>query len=116
MACSVRILPSAEEEVSEIVAHLKSQSDNAARRFISAYQKKLELLSTGIIDFGLSHLPELARLGYHACRAENYIILYCHDTNGIVIVHVFHQSRDYARLVLPLQTGKASEERRGEFN
>lgn len=108
MACEVRILPSAEEEVDETVAYLASRSKQAALAFLSAYQEKLELLASGTIDFGLSHLPELARLGYHACRAGSYIVLYYHDGDIIVIAHVFHHSRNYARLVLPPQEGDVS--------
>lgn len=101
MACEVRILPSAEEEVDETVAFLVGRSRRAAQAFLSAYEEKLELLASGTIDFGLSHLPELAQMGYHVCRAGSYVMLHYHDGDSIVIAHVFHQSRNYARLVLP---------------
>lgn len=111
MACEVRILPSAEKEVEEIVAYLMGRSEGAARRFVSAYRDKLEMLASGSVDFGLSHLPELAELGYHAFRAASYVVLCYRDENGgVVVAHVFHQ-RNYARLVLPPRRG--GEERMG---
>lgn len=101
MASEVRILPSAEEELSEVVGYLAVRSQQAAVRFLAAYEEKLELLASGTVDFALSHLPELARLGYHACRVQSYVLLYYREENAVVIAHVFHSSRNYARLVLP---------------
>lgn len=100
MASDVRILPSAEEEVAEIVAYLAGFSRDAARGFLEAYEERLELLASGTLDYALSHLPELAELGYHACRVRSYVMLYYHDGDDVVIAHVFHSSSDYARLVL----------------
>lgn len=71
----------------------------AARSFTTAYRRQLDLLASGVVDYGLCGLPELAERGYHSCRAASYIMLYCYDANDVVIAHVFHQGRDYARLV-----------------
>lgn len=101
MACNVRILPTAECEVAEIVEYLAGHGQNTARRFVSKYRSQLELLQSGTVDFGLSALPELAKLGYHACQVNSYVLLYYREGDEVVIAHVFHQSRDYARLVLP---------------
>lgn len=60
---------------------------------------KLELLSSGVIDYGLCKLPEIAKLGHHACRVNSYIMLYYFEDDAVVIAHVFHQRQDYARLV-----------------
>ncbi len=101
MACNVRILPTAEREVAEIVEYLARHGQNTVRRFVSKYRLQLELLQSGTVDFGLSALPALAELGYHACRVNSYVLLYYREGDDIVIAHVFHQSRDYARLALP---------------
>ena len=105
MGCNVRILPSAEQEVEEIVAYLAGHGPMTARRFVDAYRKQLDLLASGVVEYGLSALPELAELGYHACRATRYILLYYREGADVVIAHVFHESRDYARLVLPIDEG-----------
>lgn len=101
MASEVRILPTAREELEEVVAFLAGRSEGAAQSFLSAYEGKLRLLASGAFEYGLSHLPELARLGYRACRVGSYVLLYYRDGQDTVIAHVFHGSRDYARLVLP---------------
>lgn len=100
MDSKVRILPTAQREVKEIVAYLAGYGSKTARRFTDAYRHQLDLLSSGVVEYGLSALPELAELGYRACRANRYIILYYREGETAVIAHVFHGSRDYARLVL----------------
>ena len=99
MAYNVRILPSAEDEVDEIVEYLSHYGLQAAQHFVEAYRKQLNLLTSGVVDYGLSRMPELAQLGYHACHVNRYVMLYYREGDVISIAHVFHQSRDYARLV-----------------
>lgn len=47
----------------------------------------------------LSHLPELAALGYRPIHIKRYAALYKVTNDKIVIAHIFHQTQDYARLV-----------------
>ena len=99
MAYDVKILPTAEIEVEGIVEYLSGFGMQPARRFVEEYRHQLELLASGVIDYGLCKLPEAAKLGYHACRVNSYIMLYYFEDDAVVIAHVFHQRQDYARLV-----------------
>lgn len=99
MAYDVKILPTAEIEVEGIVEHLSGFGMQPARRFVEEYRHQLELLSSGVIDYGLCKLPEVAKLGYHARRVNSYIMLYYFEGDAVVVAHVFHQKQDYARLV-----------------
>lgn len=99
MAYDVKILPTAELEVEGIVEYLSGFGVRPARHFIEDYRRQLELLASGVIDYGLYKLPEVAKLGYHACRVNSYIMLHYFEGDAIVIAHVFHQGQDYARLV-----------------
>lgn len=101
MAYDVKVLPSAEleVEVEDIVEYLSGFGMQPARHFIEDYRHRLELLASGVIDYGLCKLPEAAKLGYHACRVNSYIMLYYFEGDAVVIAHVFHQRQDYARLV-----------------
>lgn len=99
MAYDVKILPTAEIEVEGIVEYLSGFGMQPARRFVEEYRHQLELLSSGVIDYGLCKLSEAAKLGYHACRVNSYIMLYYFKDDAVVIAHVFHQRQDYARLV-----------------
>ena len=108
MAYNVKILPTAEHEVDEIVSYLLGHGVNTTRRFIGKYRSQLELLASGIVDYGLSFLPELSELGYHACLVNTYVMLYYYEGDDVVIAHVFHQSQDYAALVIPRDVDDSS--------
>ena len=99
MAYNVKILPTAEQEVDDIV-DLLGHGIFTARHFPDKYRSQLQLLQSGVVDYGLSKLPELAVLGYHACLVNSYVMLYYYDNEDVVIAHVFHQSQDYAALVI----------------
>lgn len=99
----VRVLPSAHEEIDETVAWLAGRSPDAARSFLAGYRSKLELLASGTLEYPLSHLPELARLGYRACGFGSYVMLYYVEKDAAVVAHVFHQHRNYGRLVAPIE-------------
>ena len=101
MGYKARFLPSASEEVAAITTYLQDYSTQAASNFVTALEKQLKLLTSGVVDFGLSHIQELAELGYHACRVNSYALLYYYEDDSLVIAHVFHQRQDYARLVDP---------------
>lgn len=122
MAYELRILPSAEAEVESIVNYLAGLGAQAARRFVDAYRNQLNLIANGIVEYGLSRMPELAELGYHACFVNSYVMLFYYDDKKtlldgenereaenqiIVVAHVFHQSQDYARLVVSKDQGSS---------
>lgn len=100
MAYNVKILPTAEQEVDDIVDYLLGHGIFTARHFLDKYRSQLQLLQSGVVDYGLSKLPELAVLGYHACLVNSYVMLYYYDNEDVVIAHVFLQSQDYAALVI----------------
>ena len=114
MAYRVRILPTAEKDVEEIVAYLLKHSAQAAATFADKYRGQLQLLSSGVVDYGLSHIKELAERGYHSCRVNSYVLLYFYEDDEIVIAHVFHQRQDYARLVEPTAGFSVVEDGRAE--
>lgn len=96
-----RILPRAKEELEEIVLYLSTVlgSPGAARTFLDGFVRQVDALCEHPNMRPLSHLPELAELGYRSAPVGNYLFLYRVTDDEIVIAHVFHQSQDYARLV-----------------
>lgn len=101
MAYRRRILPRAESELKEIVSYLCDilGSPSAARSFLGNFTGQLAALCEHPFMRPLSHLPELAALGYRSAPVGNYLFLYRVIDNWVVVAHVFHQSQDYARLV-----------------
>lgn len=101
MACEYEILREAQTEIESIVSYLVSLSGgpSAAKSFMDEFREKLTVLCANPMLFCVSHLPELASLGYRTFFVKNYVVLYVVRDDCIYISHVFHQRQDYARLV-----------------
>lgn len=50
MAYKLKILPSANREVEDIVSYLASFGPRTAKTFTTEYRKQLELLASGTVD------------------------------------------------------------------
>lgn len=100
MACKVRIQPTALRELEGIVEYLAGFGPNTARSFLDEWETMLEGLRDGTVEHRLSRFSTLARLGYHTVLMKGYIALYFREEGVVVIAHLFHQSQDYANIVL----------------
>ena len=100
MACDVRILPSALMELESAVAYLAEMDPSAASSFLEAWEGVLEDLRSGVVEHRLSRFEVLARLGYRTVLFGRYVVLYVKEEDDVVIAHLFHQSQDYANIVL----------------
>lgn len=100
MAYSVIIQPTALQELDNIVAYLTEFGPGTARSFLVEWENTLERLREGTIKYRLSRFGVLARLEYHTVLVEDYIALYYKEDDEIFIAHLFHQSQDYASLVM----------------
>ena len=100
MACRVKIQPTASKELEGIVAYLPSFGPNTAASFLNEWENALERLREESVIHRLSRFDILARLGYYAILIKGYIALYFIEGGDVVIAHLFHQSQDYANIVL----------------
>ena len=100
MAYEVRIQPTALKELESIVAYLLNFGPNTAGAFLDEWEGLLQELEDGIVEHGLSRFDVLTRLGYRAVIMKNYIVLYFKEGNSVVVSHIFHQSQDYASIVI----------------
>ena len=101
MACEVRIQPTALRELEDVVTYLSSFGSSTVKSFLVEWEKTLEELRDGTVKHRLSRMDVLARLGYRTVLLGSYVVLLFQDGNDmIVIAHLFHQSQDYADLVL----------------
>ena len=111
MACSVKIQPTALQELESVVSYLLGFGQNTALTFLDAWDKLLEHLGSGVVEHRLSRFETLARLGYHTVLVKGYIVkgyivLYFKEDDDMVIAHLFHQSQDYANIVLLSEKGE----------
>lgn len=100
MACEVRIQPTALRELEDVVAYLSGFGPNAARAFLEEWEKVLEGLRDGSVEHALSRFEVLARLGYRAVLVKGYVLLFFKEGDEVMVAHLFHQSQDYANIVL----------------
>jgi plasmid stabilization system protein ParE len=63
------------------------------------FDRQVELVANHPEIHPLPHLRELATKGYRAFAVGKHLALYKIDDSSVVISHIFHRSRDYARLV-----------------
>lgn len=98
--CNVNIQPTAERELESIVQYLLAFGPHTAASFLDAWQHTIEELRDGVVEHRLSRFETLARLGYHTVLVKGYVVLYFREIDGVVIAHLFHQSQDYANIVL----------------
>lgn len=101
MAYKAIIAREAQREYESVVSYLASTllSPAAARDFMDEFDRQVALACEMPLMHPLSHLPELAALGYRPMHVKRYVALYKVVGEQIVIAHIFHQTQDYARLV-----------------
>ena len=99
MAYQLRIQNTADAEANIILDYLASKSQKAADRFYKDLHKSYATLHDGVVNYGLSRFPELAKQGYHSLLFNNYVMLYLEEDNTRIVAHIFHQRQNYAELV-----------------
>lgn len=100
MAYRVRIQPTALRELESVVAYLMGFGPETAASFLDEWEGVLGELRDGVVVHRLSRFDALARLGYRSVLMRSYVVLYFKDGDDVVIAHLFHQSQDYASIVL----------------
>lgn len=98
---NVVITDTAEGELRLISEYLAFFGAQTASSFISEVQDKVSMLKDGVVEFPLARDPDLVQAGFHVVLVKSYLMLYSIADNGDVnIAHVFHQSQDYANIVI----------------
>ncbi len=100
MACEVRIQPTALRELDGVVEYLMAFGQGTASSFVSEWEATIEGLRDGTVEHRLSRFEALARLGYHTVLLKGYVVLFFYEGEQVVVAHLFHQSQDYASIVL----------------
>lgn len=100
MACRVRLTSTAERDEAEIVEFLIGSSGlSAARGLMDGADEVVGNLAGLPLMYPLVDEPRLRGLGYRKALFGSYVMLYLVGDEGADVVRVFHQRRDYARLL-----------------
>ena len=96
---SVRLLPAAEDDLTEIILFIAADNPVAAERILQRIQKNLDLLSS---NPKLGRIPReelLARMGYRHLIVENYLIFYEIENRTIFVHRILDGAREYLSLL-----------------
>lgn len=74
-------------------------SPSAAKAFMDEFDDCLDSLRELPEMCPVSRLDGPRQLGYRVALVKNYVLLYRLQEETIYIMHIFHQSQDYAHLV-----------------
>lgn len=101
MACDVYLTAQAERDRDGIVAYLLHRLGNrqAAGHFLDELDNLVGLLEHAPEMFPFSRDDYLAALGLRVAPCMRYVVLYRVRATAVYVEHIFHGSRDYARLV-----------------
>ena len=98
-AYKVKIFPSAQRDLQEIVEYLNTLSADAALRTYDQIVSEIASLST--MPFRYPHprdLP-LAAKGYRYMNVRNYLVFYIVSGDTVQIHRILYARRDYSRLL-----------------
>ena len=96
---TIRLLPIAEEDLDEIIAHIASDNLDAAEKLADRIESDLDTLSS---------FPELGRVprdsdlreaAYRHLIVADYLVFYTIDKSTIFVHRIFHGARDYKELL-----------------
>ena len=101
MGYNVQLADEAARDLDGIVAYLCEAlgTPTAATELLDAYDAFVDASEEYPEAYERCTDSHLARLGYRKALLKGYIALYRTEKNEVVVSRVFHQSKDYARLV-----------------
>lgn len=102
MPTKLAITAGAALEINSIVDYIKEElgSPAAASSFVSEFRRVARLVCSFPESKPLCPDPYLRSHGYRSFQVKGYIALYLHSEDIVYVDHVFHQSQDYAAVVV----------------
>ncbi len=97
---SVRLLPAAEEDFSQIVLFVAEDNPSAAEQLMNNIERKLARLEKFPELGGVPSDPDLAAVGYRFLVTGNYLIFYTLEPRSVLVHRILHGARDYRQLLL----------------
>lgn len=97
----VKITEVAQDEIISICNYLENRlkSIQAKNNFLEKINKQTEILAELPELYGVSQRPEVKKFNGRVAPVNNYVMIYIIEGNEVFVLHVFHSSQDYGRLV-----------------
>ena len=97
----VKITEVAQGEINSICNYLENElhSKQAKSNFLAKVDKQVDILSELPEIYGISIRPEIEKFNGRVAPVNNYVLIYIIEGDEVFVLHVFHGSQDYGRLV-----------------
>lgn len=95
----IRIYPSAQRDLQEIVDYLNTLSADTALRYYDLIVSEISSLSTMPLRFPHPRDLSLAAKGYRYLTVKNYLVFYIVSGDTVQIHRILYARRDYSRLL-----------------
>jgi toxin ParE1/3/4 len=95
----INYLPSAEQDLTEIVEYIMIDNPSAAENFLNRLDGKVSYLSKFPNSGTIPDDPRLKSLNYRMLVFDNFLVFYVFKINEIEIRRVFHGKRKYIFLI-----------------
>lgn len=101
MACEVIVAKQASDDLDTALLYLKQSlfAPDAAKSLLDAFAEFVDSVAEFPLMYPVSDEPRLNSRGYRKALLEGYVALYMVDDQKVYVLHLFHQSQDYAALV-----------------
>ena len=102
MAYKIIMTRTAARDIDAIIHYLTENlsSPITASEHLQAIKLALESISITPEMYGISQQPSSAARKLRPCLIKNYVLLYRFDGEHVIVMRLFHQRQDYARLIL----------------
>ena len=95
----IKIFPSAQNDLRDIVDHLNTLSPDAAVRYYDLFIEKINTLSTMPERCPLAKDLQLRLRGYRTLLVKNYIVFYVINGKTVEIRRILYERRQYCDLL-----------------
>ena len=95
----IRIYPSAQRDLQEIVDYLNTLSADTALRYYDLIVSEISSLSSMPLHFPHPRDLSLAAKGYRYLTVKNYLVFYIVSGDTVQIHRILYARRDYSRLL-----------------
>ena len=95
----VRLLPVAEDDVDEIIAHVALDNLKAALKLADRIEADLAMLSSFPELGRIPRDDDLRKVGYRYLIVADYLVFYTIAKRTIIVHRILHGRRDYKELL-----------------
>ncbi len=95
----VKFLPTAEDDLTEIIDYIKGDRPSAAVSLLERFQKNFDSLKENPLIGKVVKEERLSFSGYRYLIIGSYLVFYIVEESVVEIHRIIHSARDYVRIL-----------------